>query len=87
MEEMLFNIIEPNIKKSFVKICFLDIKTIALLDAFSFIKNDPYLYKKLEKETFNAEDFCMSFYACEFYIYKIFKEIEKIIMLVNKQNM
>ncbi len=77
--EKFYDIIFPIIKKTFLKVSFIEIRLFILMSFIEKIKNNDLLYKKLNSQFVNIDDFQNSISICEAHIYKIFEQIESLI--------
>lgn len=64
--------------KSWRNILFIEFRMLVLLNFVQKFKNKPNLYKKLEGEIKDIKRFQKSLEKCEFFIFNLFMEIEKI---------
>lgn len=75
----LKELVEKTFIKSWRKLVLIDFKVIILITFIDKIKENTSLYQKYNLEIKNSEKFYNSIRTCEYYIYLLFTELEKIL--------
>lgn len=70
---------KPAFMKSLRKLLLIEFRIMVLLDFMEKIQKISHLYKKLNSEIKDIQNFNQSLKKCEICIYSLFTEIEKII--------